>query len=224
MAAYRKRIVNYIRAQAQPPHKFSHQPRLYRLAVHLAEGKAFDDDVLFAAAWLHDLGVFIGHRPEDPRKLAAWDHLAYATRKIPPLLRRFGFPEAKIPAVLEVVRTHLPTARPTTFEGTLMRDADLLEQLGATAILRIASKLGRDTRFVTFSDTIAALRRNANELPSKLVLASARRQARPRVARLKAFLAAAKAEGLTGDPERSAKRQRRFYGRASGGSKFSTKS
>jgi len=62
-------MVEYIRAQAKPPDKFSHQPRLYQLAKRLAEGRAFDDDVLYAAAWMHDLGVFIGHRPEDPTAL-----------------------------------------------------------------------------------------------------------------------------------------------------------
>ena len=49
------------RAQANPPDKFSHQPRLHQLARQLAESQPFDDDVLYAAAWLHDLGVFIGH-------------------------------------------------------------------------------------------------------------------------------------------------------------------
>src|SRR5438128_2537096 len=59
-ADYRSAIAEYIRVQAKPPDKFSHQPRLYTLACALAEGKPFDDDVLYAAAWLHDLGVFIG--------------------------------------------------------------------------------------------------------------------------------------------------------------------
>jgi HD superfamily phosphodiesterase len=29
---------------------------VYNLARQLAEDKAYDDDVLYAAAWLHDLG------------------------------------------------------------------------------------------------------------------------------------------------------------------------
>ena len=63
---YRRAIAQYIREQAKPPDKFSHQPRLYALAKQLAEDKSFDDEVLYAAAWMHDLGVFIGHRPEEP--------------------------------------------------------------------------------------------------------------------------------------------------------------
>src|SRR5580765_2128845 len=128
-AGYRQALIEYIREQAQPPEKFSHQPRLYRLATELAGEEQFDDDVLFAAAWLHDLGVFIGHRPEDPAALAVWDNVAYAIKEAPKILIQFGFPDEKIPAVAEVIRTHLPSAKPTTFEGLLLRDADILEQL-----------------------------------------------------------------------------------------------
>jgi uncharacterized protein len=191
---YRRALVNYIRANARPPDKFSHQPRLYRLAVRLAGRRTFDDDVLFAAAWLHDLGVFIGHRPADPARLAAWDHVDYACKVAPALLRKFGFPAAKIPAVREVIRTHLPSSRPTSFEGVLMRDADILEQLGAVGILRLVSKVGRDTRYRRFSDALRVLQRNLEELPARLRLAGARRLARARRKRLKDFLEAARAE------------------------------
>src|SRR5580765_6910980 len=133
-AGYRQALIEYIREQAQPPEKFSHQPRLYRLATELAGEERYDDDVLFAAAWLHDLGVFIGHRPEDPAALAKWDNVVYAVQKAPQVLAECGFPEEKIATVVEVIRTHLPSGKPTTFEGILMRDADILEQLGAVGI------------------------------------------------------------------------------------------
>ena len=193
-SGYREAIVEYIRAQAQPPDKFSHQPRLYQLAKRLAEGQAYDDDVLYAAAWMHDLGVFIGHRPEDPAALAAWDHVAYAVRQAPLVLKQFGFPEGKIAAAIEIIGTHLPSTKPSSFEGTMLRDADILEQLGAIAVLRTVSKVGRDTRFVRYADALRVLRRNVEELPVQLELASARRLARPRVKVLKAFLTAVEAE------------------------------
>jgi uncharacterized protein len=193
-SGYREAIVDYIRAQAKPPDKFSHQPRLYQLAKRLADGQPYDDDVLHAAAWLHDLGVFIGHRPEDPTALAAWDNVAYASRQAPQILRQLGFPEAKIPAVVDAIRAHLPSGRPTSFEATLLRDADLLEQLGAIAILRTVSKVGRDTRFLRHADAVRVLRQNVEQLPPQLQLASARRLAGPRVEILRAFLAAAQTE------------------------------
>ena len=191
---YRDAIANYIRSHANPPDKFSHQPRLYDLAKQLAQDKSFDDDVLYAAAWLHDIGVFIGHRPEDPAALAKWDNVAYALKEAPALLQRFGFPAEKIPNVIEVIRTHLPSGKPTSFEGILLRDADILEQLGAVGILRTVSKIGRDTRFVTFEDALRVLQRNAEQLPPQLQLESARALARQRLQILNAFLSAAKYE------------------------------
>src|SRR3972149_5170418 len=102
---FRQAIADYIREQARPMDKFSHQPRLYHLARQLAEDQPFDDDVVYAAAWIHDLGVFVAHRPGDPMALAAWDHIAYATRKPPALLQRLGFPSEKIPAVVATIQT-----------------------------------------------------------------------------------------------------------------------
>ena len=196
---YREAIVDYIRAEAKPPDKFSHQPRLYRLATRLAEDQPWDDDVLYAAAWLHDLGVFRGHRPEDPAALAAWDHVAYAIRRVPQILKQLGFPEAKIPATIEAIRTHLPSGKPTSFEGTLLRDADLLEQLGAIGALRTVSKVGRDTRFVRHADAVRSLRGSLERLPEQLKLPSARRYAEPRIRALKAFLEAAETEADGGE-------------------------
>ncbi|MCW5555668.1 MAG: phosphohydrolase [Verrucomicrobiae bacterium] len=193
-STYRQAITDYIRANANPPDKFSHQPRLYALARQLAEEQPFDDEVLFAAVWMHDLGVFIGHRPEDPTALAGWDNVAYARSETLGLLRQFGFPPEKIPAVVEVIRTHLPSSTPTSFEGALMRDADILEQLGAVGILRAVSKVGRDTRFIRFGEALTVLRQNLEQLPAQLRLASARRLAEPRIQLLKAFLEAAEAE------------------------------
>lgn len=191
---FRQAITDYIRANAKPPDKFSHQPRLYALAKQLADGQTFDDDVLFAAVWLHDLGVFIGHRTEGPAALAVWDNVAYAMKETPGLLKEFGFPAQKIPAVVEAIRTHLPSGKPTSFEGSLMRDADILEQLGAVGILRTVSKVGRDSRFVRFRDALRVLRQNLETLPLQLQLASARRLAEQRLQVLRAFLNAAEAE------------------------------
>jgi uncharacterized protein len=191
---FRSTLVDYIRAQAKPVDKFSHQPRLYELTRQIGAGELYDDDVVFAAVWLHDLGVFVGHRPEEPAALAAWDCVAYAMKQTPAVLRDLGFPSEKVPAVVEAIRTHQPSAKPATMEGIILRDADILEQLGATVILRTVCKIGRDTRFKTFSDALRVLRKNAEVLPGQLKLASAKKLAQPRLQVLRAFLDAAEAE------------------------------
>src|ERR1700740_341950 len=128
---FRAALEDFIRREAKPVEKYGHQPRLYDLTRKIASDLACDDDVVFADAWLHDLGVFIGHRPEDPTELAKWDHVRYACERAPQILADAGFPAEKTPAVLAAIREHQPQDNPTSIEATILRDADILEQLGA---------------------------------------------------------------------------------------------
>ena len=191
---FRSAIITYIREQARPVDKFSHQPRLYELARAIGADQSYDDDVVFAAVWLHDLGVFVGHRPEEPEALAKWDFLGYVMNRTPELLARFGFPAEKIPAVVEAIRTHQPKDNPTSIEGIILRDADILEQLGAVTVLRTVCKIGRDTRFKIFPDALKVMQKNAETLPAQLKLEASRKLAAPRLLALQQFLAAAEAE------------------------------
>ena len=196
---FRPALVEYIRVQAKPVDKFSHQPRLYELTREVGVGQSYDDDVVFAAVWLHDLGVFIGHRPENPAELAAWDCVAYAMKQTPEVLKSLGFPPERISAVVEAIRTHQPQENPTTIEGIIVRDADILEQLGATTVLRTVCKIGRDTRFQIFPDALRVLRKNADTLPGQLKLLRSRELAAPRLQALRTFLADAENEGCAAD-------------------------
>ena len=185
---FRLLLAEYVRTQALPIDKLGHQPRLYTLTRLVGKGMSYDDDVVYAAAWLHDLGVFIGHRPEDPEKLARWDNVSYAMQQTPEVLNRFGFPTTKVARVVEAIRTHQPHLSPTSLEGVILRDADILEQLGAIGILRVAAKIGRDTRYPTFTNAATTLRKTLDDLPGRLHLETAKSLARPRIALLEAFL------------------------------------
>jgi uncharacterized protein len=187
---FRAGIEKYIRREARPVDKFGHQPRLYALTLRIGEELDYDDDVVFAAAWLHDLGVFAGHRPEDIASLTAWDNVAYAMRRAPEVLREAGFPMSKIDAVVDAIRTHQPGGNPASVEGIILRDADILEQLGAIGILRTASKVGRDTRFPGFTSVAEALKKAVETLPSAIRLESTRAIAAPRILALQLFLSA----------------------------------
>lgn len=194
--AYRQAIEEYVRREAIPVDKLSHMERLYALAVRLAADEPYDDDVLHAAAWLHDLGVFHGHRPEDPDALDRWDNVAYAMQRAPDVLASFDFPSSKIESVVEAIRTHLPDRAGVTREGMLLRDADILEQLGAIGILRVTSKVGRDTRYPTLADAVRKLEADLARLPSLLVLPQARALAASRVELMRAFLDQARRDGV----------------------------
>jgi uncharacterized protein len=194
---WRESVVEYIRAEAQPVDKFGHQPRLYALACRVGEGTTFDDDIVFAAAWMHDLGVFLGHRPDDPDQLARWDHVPYTIARSRDLLAGWGFPAEKLEGVAEAIRTHQPKDEPATTEAILLRDADILEQLGAIGALRALVKVGRDSRYPTYSSVIPVLRRAVEELPGKLRTETAKQLAVPRVERLKMLLGAIEDEAGT---------------------------
>ncbi len=188
---WRERLTGYVQEQARPVHKYGHQPGLYGLTQQIAAAGPsleLDDDVVFAAAFLHDLGVFVGHRPEDPHALTTWNHVTYVCRQAPALLEHVGFPKGKVDAVLQCVREHQPGDEPTSPEATLLRDADILEQLGAVGILRTASKIGSDTRFHRFTDAQGSLQTALDTLPGKLRLPAARVLAQPRIELLRSFL------------------------------------
>jgi uncharacterized protein len=185
---FRSALSEYVRSQALPVDKLGHQPRLYALTQLVGRGLTYDDDVVYAAAWLHDLGVFIGHRPQDPLELSRWDNVAYAMEQAPAALLQAGFPTTKVAPVVEAIRTHQPHMSPSALEGAILRDADILEQLGAIGILRVAAKIGRDTRYPTFTDAATTLRKALAELPGKLQLDAAKTLARPKIALLEGFL------------------------------------
>jgi len=191
---FRKALQEFIRNEAKPVEKYGHQPRLYTLTRKIAWDLNYDDDVVFAAVWLHDLGVFVGHRPEDPTELARWDHVGYACERVPQILKDVGFPAEKIPAVLAAIREHQPQDNPTSIEATILRDADILEQLGAIGALRTVAKVGRDTRYATFTDAVQTLQKNLEMLPGKIRLQNAKHLAEPRIAALRNFLDAVESE------------------------------
>jgi uncharacterized protein len=193
---FRSRLAEYVRSQALPIDKLGHQPRLYALTQLVGQGMSYDDDVVYAAAWLHDLGVFIGHRPEDPDALSRWDNVSYAMKQAPAALARCGFPAAKVASVVEAIRTHQPHLSPTSVEGAILRDADILEQLGAIGILRVVAKIGRDTRYPTFTDAAAILRQALADLPGRLHLETAKVLAQPKIDVLESFLRAMDNEAL----------------------------
>ncbi len=63
-------------------------------------------------------------------------------------------------------------------------------------VLRTVCKIGRDTRFQTFTDALQVLQKNADQLPGQLKLPRAKELAAPRLRALRAFLVSAASEGV----------------------------
>jgi len=132
--------------------------------------------------------VFVGHRPADPVKLAGWDHVPYTIARTRELLGEWGFPPDKMEAVAEAIRTHQAKDEPVLPEAVVLRDADILEQLGAIGALRALVKVGRDTRYTSYSDVIPVLERAVEFLPGQLRLPLSRELAKSRVEALASLL------------------------------------
>src|SRR6516164_10608214 len=91
-----REVVRQFAAQhfKNPAWGYSHSVRDYKLAKDLAEADhaTLDDDVLFAAAYLHDMAAFA---PWDREKEGV-DHADEAARIVDTVLGKTDFPMAKI--------------------------------------------------------------------------------------------------------------------------------
>src|SRR5271167_5167842 len=86
-----------------PAWGYSHCQRDYALAQELAAADhvALDDDVLYAAAYLHDIAAFA---PWEDTKV---DHSDVGARVVDTVLKGTGFPMSKIDGVRGAIRTHM---------------------------------------------------------------------------------------------------------------------
>jgi uncharacterized protein len=165
----------------------AHYERIYEMTLQLAraEGAVIDTDVLFAAAYLHDMGAF------DPYKQPQVEHSKRSAQEFEPVLAPMGFPAEKIAAVREVIQGHMFYARPASrHEAVLFHDADTLDFMGAVGIARMLSIVGLDDWTPDLRTAINLIERFSHDLPTKLLTPSAQRIGAARKVEMSAFLAA----------------------------------
>ena len=132
--AWRSAVRTFARTHFKhPAWGYSHSLRDYALARDLVadDGAAVDDDVLFAAAMLHDMAGFA------PWEVPKQDHQDVACETIVPVLRDAGFPMSKLAAVQSAVRTHMYYRQPLDAAARYLHDADGLDWLGAIGAARV---------------------------------------------------------------------------------------
>lgn len=164
-----------------PSWGYRHSERIYALAWRLvrAEGLDADDDVLFAAALLHDWGGI------DPYEVEGTPHQARSVELAEPFLREAGFPMDKWPAVRDAILGHVPAGEPTTPEGVVLHDADLLDFIGAEGIARF---LAAPSDEPTVDQGLNWIESFGLTLGDRLLTDTARRLAEPRLAYMRGFL------------------------------------
>jgi HD superfamily phosphodiesterase len=106
---------------------YEHSYRIYQLARKIGERLHYDEEILHAACFLHDVEMSRGHPQNSAEKARL-------------ILGETGFTPGKIEAVYEAILHHMPGGerKDCSTECKLLHDANLLETLGAVGFLRLA--------------------------------------------------------------------------------------
>ena len=169
-----------------PAWGFSHCVRDYALAQALAAADhvRLDDDVLYAAAYLHDIAAFA---PWDREKEGV-DHADEGARIVDTVLRGTGFPMEKIEAVRAAIRTHMFDRTPVGPEAVYLHDADALDWLGAIGVARVMALVDPNGGDPDGPKAVKMLDDNLAQVPSRVVSPAGRRRVPQLQTELVAFL------------------------------------
>jgi uncharacterized protein len=166
-----------------PAWGWQHSERNYLLAVVLAKGDGLkiDLDVLFAAAFLHDMAAFM---PCPDKKM---EHGNCAAQQSGSILRDAGFPMQKLAAVQAAERGHMYYSDPgSNPEAIVLHDADSLDFLGYIGAARMIALTGE--KGASFDPAVATLQGFVEKIPPHLITATGKSIGAQRAQELQLFI------------------------------------
>jgi uncharacterized protein len=168
-----------------PAWGYSHSERDYGLARSLAASDhvALDDDVLFAACYLHDIAAFPPWGGDEPP-----DHSDVGADAVEKVLMGTGFPMSKLDAVRAAIRTHMYYRDPRAPEAVYLHDADALDWLGAIGVARIIALVDPNGGDPDGPKAVKMLKDNLRQVPSRVVSPAGRAMVGQRKSELERFL------------------------------------
>jgi len=182
-AQWKRTIYSFAREKLlHPAWGWTHSERDYQLASEVArkERLQVDTDILFAAAFTHDIGAIGDFQKEGV------DHAIRSAELAEYLLRDAGFPVAKWPAVREAILGHMfDKVAGSRAESIVLHDADALDFLGTVGVARRLSVTGTAH---SYSGGVAKIGEFADRLPGRLVTGTAQRMSKIRVTEMRRFL------------------------------------
>lgn len=168
-----------------PSWGYSHGERNYHNTKLIAQNSQIeiDEDVLFAASLLHDLGGLPGFEKEGV------DHGLRSAQLSLPLLRKWGFPEEKLALVEEVMINHVYYAPAAQSEiSRAFRDADMLDFLGPMGVARLVAAVMDMGNPVSIANSIRSVEQMQKKLPGQFSYSYSKREGEKRIQESKVFL------------------------------------
>ncbi|MEM3555420.1 MAG: HD domain-containing protein [Candidatus Micrarchaeia archaeon] len=142
-----------------PTHDFEHAKRVCSISLKLAKEENADEEVVVAAALLHDVGYSIDEREHEEKSLEI-----AAT-----LLGMTDFPKEKRERVIECIKHHRFSkgSEAVSLEAKILQDADRIDAIGAVGIARCFLWSGEHRRVLKeavkhFSEKLLKLRDEMN--------------------------------------------------------------
>jgi uncharacterized protein len=114
-------------------YRWEHVEAVATLAAKLAQLTGADEEIVEAAAWLHDVAKRDGE-----------DHAHTGAQFAEEFLTESDFPKEKIPAVVRAIAEHKGLWRDeplTNLESMVLWDADKLSKLGLTAVIHFTGMI-----------------------------------------------------------------------------------
>jgi uncharacterized protein len=131
-------------------HGWEHVSRVYQLALYIAGQEGANSFIAASAALMHDLGRTV---PQD----GTTHHADLSATLAAELLRTYQVPHNTREEILHAIVAHSFSRdlEPRTLEARVVRDADRLDGLGATGIIRwaITGTIRRNTQTRTYHPT-----------------------------------------------------------------------
>jgi len=163
-----------------------HNRRDYYWAKKLAaiDHVTLDDDVMFAAAYLHDVGSMEGWQVKDQ------EHGDTAAAKLDQMLAGTDFPKDKMDRVREAMRTHMFYRDPGPgAEARYLHDADALDNTGSVGIVWMMEglKIKGEGGF-TSQKAIKILSGDASKIENGVVTPAGKAEMAIRIAERKALM------------------------------------
>lgn len=174
------------RVGTDPIWGYEHCLRVYALARDLgqAENLAFDVELLYIAALLHDIGMYKAYARRKEQ-----DHARRSSAVAEQLLRDANFPARDTETVLDAIKHHPPGAPVgVTAEAALLKDAVALDYLGAIGVSRTFAMVGSGDDIPDLASAVRNIRDLHRSMPGYLLLESAKSVARERILEMEHFL------------------------------------